>query len=52
MTAYEQYAEFLKTFQKKAIGDALETMKKQRTSRLELDAYGSKLGQLEEKKLK
>ncbi|KAJ3364577.1 hypothetical protein HDU91_002516 [Kappamyces sp. JEL0680] len=52
VSAYEQYAEFLKTFKKKAIGDALETMKKQHSARLELDAYGSKLGQLEEKKLK
>ncbi|KAI8894448.1 Arfaptin-like domain-containing protein [Globomyces pollinis-pini] len=50
--AYTQYAEFLETFRKKAIADALETMKKQHTSRLELDSYGSKLGQLEEKKLK
>ncbi len=52
IAAYEQYAEFLTTFKVKAIGDALQTMKKQHQSRLELDAYGSKLGQLEEKKLK
>jgi len=52
IAAYEQYAEFLTTFKVKAIGDALTTMKKQHQSRLELDAYGSKLGQLEEKKLK
>ena len=52
ISAYEQYAQFLHTFQKKAVGDALDTMKKQHASRLELDAYGSKLGQLEEKKLK
>lgn len=50
--AYEQYIEFLATFKDKAIHDALVTMKKQHTSRLQLDAYGSKLGQLEEKKLK
>jgi hypothetical protein len=50
--AYEQYAEFLRTFKDKAIADALVTMKKQHTARLELDAYGSKLGALEEKKLK
>ncbi len=52
IAAYEQYAQFLHTFQRKAVGDALDTMKKQHASRLELDAYGSKLGQLEEKKLK
>jgi hypothetical protein len=50
--AYEQYAQFLKTFKDKAVTDALHTMKKQHQARLELDAYGSKLGQLEEKKLK
>lgn len=50
--AYDHYAAFLETFRKKAIADALATMKLQHTSRLELDAYGSKLGQLEEKKLK
>ncbi|KAL2918168.1 Glycerophosphocholine phosphodiesterase [Polyrhizophydium stewartii] len=50
--SYEQYYEFLRTFREKAIGDALETMKKQQVSRLELDSYGSRLGQLEEKKLK
>ncbi len=52
ISAYEIYVEFLLTFKKKAIGDALDTMKKQHAARLELDAYGSKLGQLEEKKLK
>lgn len=50
--AYEHYLEFLKTFREKAIGDSLETMKRQQQARVELDAYGSKLGQLEEKKLK
>jgi hypothetical protein len=50
--AYDQYAEFLRTFKDKAIADALVTMKKQHIARLELDAYGSKLGGLEEKKLK
>lgn len=50
--AYEGYLDFLRTFRKKAIGDSLETMKKQNYARLELDSYGSKLGQLEEKKLK
>lgn len=52
ISAYDQYADFLNTFNKKAVGDVLDTMKKQHQSRLELDAYGSKLGQLEEKKLK
>ncbi|KAH6566138.1 hypothetical protein BASA50_006277 [Batrachochytrium salamandrivorans] len=50
--SYEQYIKFLGTFREKAVGDALETMKKQQISRLELDSYGSRLGQLEEKKLK
>ncbi|KAI8908950.1 Arfaptin-like domain-containing protein [Gorgonomyces haynaldii] len=50
--AYETYLEFLTTFKTKAIGDSIETMKKQHTARLELDSYGSKLGQLEERKLK
>lgn len=50
--AYEYYLEFLITFRKKAIEDSVETMKKQHLSRLELDSYGSKLGNLEEKKLK
>jgi len=50
--AYEQYAQFLMTFKDKAVADALHTMKKQHQARVELDAYGSKLGQLEEKKLK
>ena len=52
IAAYEQYVQFLHTFKKKAVADALETMKRQHAARLELDAYGSKLGQLEEKKLK
>ncbi|KAJ8329548.1 hypothetical protein BDV3_001357 [Batrachochytrium dendrobatidis] len=52
LQSYEQYLEFLRTFKEKAIGDALETMKKQQLTRLELDSYGSRLGQLEEKKLK
>lgn len=52
ISSYEQYLEFLSTFKTKAVGDALSTMKKQNASRLELDAYGSKLGQLEERKLK
>jgi hypothetical protein len=50
--SYETYLEFINTFRKKAIGDAIETMKKQHTARLELDSYGSKLGHLEERKLK
>ena len=50
--AYEHYALFLGTFKDKAIADALITMKRQHSARLELDAYGSKLGQMEEKKLK
>lgn len=50
--AYEQYATFLNTFKNKAIADAIITIKKQYNARVELDAFGSKLGQLEEKKLK
>jgi hypothetical protein len=50
--AYESYLEFITVFRKKAIGDSVETMKKQHIARLELDSYGSKLGNLEEKKLK
>lgn len=50
--AYETYLEFINTFRKKAIGDSIETLKKQHIARLELDSYGSKLGHLEEKKLK
>jgi hypothetical protein len=50
--AYDQYAIFLRTFKEKAIGDAIITMKRQHNARVELDAFGSKLGQLEEKKLK
>ena len=50
--AYEHYALFLGTFKDKAIADALITMKRQYNARLELDAFGSKLGQMEEKKLK
>jgi hypothetical protein len=50
--AYEHYHTFLGTFKDKAIADALITMKKQHASRVELDAYGTKLGQMEEKKLK
>ncbi|KAI8930277.1 Arfaptin-like domain-containing protein [Entophlyctis helioformis] len=50
--SYEQYSQFLTVFREKAIVDALDTMKKQQVARLELDGYGSKLGQLEEKKLK
>jgi Arfaptin-like domain len=52
LKAFEQYIEFLATFREKAVGDALSTMKFQNSARLELDAYGTKLGQLEEKKLK
>jgi hypothetical protein len=50
--AYESYLDFIIVFRKKAVGDSVETMKKQHIARLELDSYGSKLGNLEEKKLK
>eukprot|EP00842_Homolaphlyctis_polyrhiza_P002346 jgi/Hompol1/3111/HPOL_003153-RA len=52
LQSYEQYQEFIRIFREKAVGDALETIKKQAVSRLELDSFGSRLGQLEEKKLK
>ena len=52
INAYEIYLEFIQTFKHKAIGDCIDTMQRQYNARLELDGYGSKLGQLEEKKLK
>ncbi|KAJ3300433.1 hypothetical protein HK104_000491 [Borealophlyctis nickersoniae] len=52
ITSLEAFLSFIKTFNNKAIGDLLDTIKRQSTARQELDSYGSKLGSLEEKKIK
>ncbi|KAJ3042926.1 hypothetical protein HDV00_006233 [Rhizophlyctis rosea] len=52
LTSLEAFLAFIKTFNSKAIGDSLDTIKRQATARQELDSYGSKLGALEEKRLK
>ncbi|KAJ3056175.1 hypothetical protein HK097_007781 [Rhizophlyctis rosea] len=52
LTSLEAFLSFIKTFNSKAIGDSLDTIKRQATARQELDSYGSKLGSLEEKRIK
>ena len=46
------FAQFIHNFREKAIQDSMETRERQIKARQELDSYGSKLGQLEERKLK
>ncbi|KAI9017768.1 Arfaptin-like domain-containing protein [Gaertneriomyces semiglobifer] len=50
--ALDSYLAFVKTFRAKAINDSRDTIKSQKTARVEFDSYASKLGHLEEKAIK
>ena len=52
LTTIETFIQFAVNFRTKIIQDSLDTKDRQVLARQELDSYGSKLGQLEERKLK
>ncbi|KAI9093001.1 Arfaptin-like domain-containing protein [Phlyctochytrium arcticum] len=52
ISSLDGYLNFIKIFKTKAIGDSRDTIKAQKTARLEFDSYASKLGHMEEKAVK